>query len=542
MLFIASGQSNYAQQDKDYYHLIDRYQLLNDSGFTSLHTSFKPYRQTDIVASMHLTDSSQVDVFNVTYIEGENRFYVNDSVYSSQKPFLNHLYKYKNDAFYVSEPDFKLSINPILYLGGGVEKDNADKLYVNSRGIEVDALIDQKVGFYASVIENQASFPSYAAARTYGYGAVPGENFWKQFKVSGVDFFSAKGYVTFNATKHIDVQFGYDKNFVGNGYRSLILSNNSGNYTFLKLRTKIWKFQYTNLFAEMTGDYATTGANTPRDGFNAKKFLALHHLSLNVTKRFNIGFFESVVYGNNSFDVNYMNPVIFYRAVEGNLGSNGNVLLGTEFNWNLAKGFSLYGQVVLDEFLLNEIKSGANWWANKYALQGGMKYINVAGVKNLDLQGEINIVRPYTYSHKEKATSYSHYNQALAHPLGANFEEMIGILKYQPFKKVSITSKLMLVKAGLDSLNGAISYGSVGSSNWGGNVLLPNTTREQDYGNTQGQGVGTTIAYLDLIISYQLKHGLFLDVSSGVRKQSFDIKLTAESATFTQFSLRWNIP
>jgi hypothetical protein len=29
------------------------------------------------------------------------------------------------------------------------------------------------------------------------------------------------GYFTFGVTKYIDVQFGYDKNFIGNGYRSL---------------------------------------------------------------------------------------------------------------------------------------------------------------------------------------------------------------------------------------------------------------------------------------------------------------------------------
>lgn len=437
-----------------------------------------------------------------------------------------------------------MSLNPILYLGGGKEIDQEERLFVNSRGLEVDGIIDDKVGFYASVIENQAAFPSYAGIRTYGFGAVPGENFWKPFKTNGVDFFTAKGYVTFNATKHIDVQFGYDKNFVGNGMRSLILSDNSGNYSFLKLRTKVWKFQYTNLFAEMVSDYNKNASNVPRDGSNGKKFLALHHLSLNLTKRLNIGFFESVVYGRNntSFDVNYLNPVIFYRSVEGNLGSDGNVLLGADVNWNLAKGVSLYGQVVLDEFLLGEIKAGNGWWGNKYALQGGLKYFDVAGISNLDLQGEINIVRPFTYSHTDKVTSYSHYNQALAHPLGANFQEMIGILRYQPTKKLFLTGKMMLVKTGLDSLGTSIVYDDEGlGSNWGSNVLLPNTTRESNYGNSIGQGVGSVISYLDLIISYQVKHGLFVDLQTSIRNQSFDLDIEDLSSTYAQFSLRWNI-
>lgn len=539
------AQSNYAQINTDYYHTIDRYQLLSDSGFTELHTSFKPYRQEDVAHSISRKDSSKVDQFNQLVLEGENRFYLNDSVNKSNKPFLKHFYAFKNDAYSVSTPDFKLSVNPVLYVGGGVEQNATSKLYTNSRGIEVDGLIDNKVGFYANFIENQEAVPSFVADRQYGYGAVDGQNFWKPFKDNGFDFFTAKGYITFNATKHIDVQFGYDKNAVGNGYRSLILSDNSGNYTFLKLRTKVWKFQYTNLFAELNADVFADARNVPLGNtVYPKKFLALHHLSLNVTKRLNIGVFESVVYGrgNNSFDVNYMNPIIFYRAIEGNLGSDGNVLLGADWNWNLAKGLALYGQFVLDEFRIDHFRANNGWWGNKYGIQGGMKYINVLGIKNLDIQGEINVVRPYTYTHRVKETSYSHYNQALAHPLGANFREVVGIMRYQPVKKLTITATMMLAQTSVDTLNGSITYfNSPNASNWGSNIFLPNTTREQEYNNTLAQGARTTINNMLLRFSYQLKQGLFVDWNTGIRNQTFDLPLEAQKSTYTQLSLRWNI-
>ncbi len=259
------AQSNYAQLNADYYHLVDRYQLFSDTGFSELHTSFKPYRQNLIAQTLPPLDSnsSKADRFNYTYLQTENRFYLSDSIATSKKAFLNTFYHYKNDAYSVSTESFKLSINPMLYVGAGKERGNESNLFINSRGLEIDGLIDNKVGFYASLIENQANFPSYAVARTYGYGAVPGENFWKGFKENGVDFFTAKGYVSVNATKHIGVQFGYDKNFIGNGYRSLILSDYSGNHTFLKLNTKIWKFQYTNLFAELNADIISDRFNVP---------------------------------------------------------------------------------------------------------------------------------------------------------------------------------------------------------------------------------------------------------------------------------------
>ena len=54
----------------------------------------------------------------------------------------------------------------------------------------------------------------------------------------------------------------------------------------------------------------------------------------------------------------------------------------------------------------------------------GGKYFDAFTVKNLDLQGEMNMVRPYTYTHYDSTANYTHYNQPLAHPLGAGFAEV----------------------------------------------------------------------------------------------------------------------
>lgn len=56
------------------------------------------------------------------------------------------------------------------------------------------------------------------------------------------------------------------------------------------------------------------------------------------------------------FELQYLNPVILYRAVEHFLDSPDNVILGTNVKWNPIKGISLYGQFVMDEFKLSEVK------------------------------------------------------------------------------------------------------------------------------------------------------------------------------------------
>ena len=127
----------------------------------------------------------------------------------------------------------------------------------------------------------------------------------------------------------------------------------------------------------------------------------------------------------------------------------------------------LYTQLILDEFLLSEIKSGNGWWANKYGYQFGLKSYDFLWVKNLSLQLEYNAVRPFPYKHSYTPTSistlqnYAHFNAPLAHPLGANFKEFIAIAHYQPIPKLRLSGKLVLANYGADT----------DSTNWGANIL-----------------------------------------------------------------------
>ena len=538
------SQSSFIPLNNDYYHLIDRYEVLNGRMSPSLFSSIKPYERRQVAQFLDslAIDSarlSKADRFNLEYLANDNWEWTGTSANESKKPILKYFYRKKSDLFHVHNKDFDLHVNPVLYTQIGKESETGETRFINSRGLELRGMIDNKIGFYTFFADNQASFPAYVGNFIRDFDALPGEGFLKSFKTNGVDFITARGYFTFNITKHIHLQFGHDKNFIGNGYRSLILSDFSSSYTFLKINTKIWKLNYQNLFTEMNA--GTNAANN----FFPKKYLAFHHLSYNVSKNLNIGIFESVVFGrrdttrHGQFDFNYLNPIIFFRSIEQQLGSSDNALLGIDFKWNFLKHFSLYGQVVLDEFYLKEIKAGKGWWANKQAFQMGMKYFNVGGIKNLDMQGEVNVIRPYIYAHSSKYTSYSHYNQPLAHPVGANLYELIGITRYQPLKRLNLTGKMILMKYGADSNTVGLNPGS----NNGGNVLKSYNfvAKTNTYGNEIAQGVETNTLYLSFTASYQLRHNLFIDLMQVVRRSDSMIDSKDLNTTFTSLALRWNI-
>ena len=538
---LSLSQSVNAPLNPDYYHWIDRYEIRQGTLSPDFHTSFKPYRRANIARyfeDLKIRGYSKTDQFNQAYLLRDNWEWTDSADYESKKPFLKYFYKARSDLFSVREKDFDLHLNPVLYLSVGSESGDDVTPFINTRGVEVRGMVDEKVGFYSFIGENQANFPRYIREEVGDNIVIPGEGFWKEFNENGYDFFTARGYISFEASRHINMQFGYDQFFVGNGHRSLILSNHAPPYVFLKINTQVWKIKYTNLFTELTQDVFGNPRGLTGSRPYPKKYMTFHHLGINIGKKFNLGVFESVIYGSEdstqdaSLELRYLNPIIFYRAIEQQNGSPDNVILGMDFKWLVTPGFSLYGQLVLDEFLLDRIREGNGWWANKFGFQLGGEYIDVFGIENLDAQLETNWVRPYTFSHDTPFGSYSHYRQPLAHPIGANFKEFVGVLRYQPTGKLNLSGRLIWSNYGADT----------DTTNWGGDILLNNTTREQEFGNEVGQGVSTDLLYGDFTISYQFKHNLFFDLKHVYRRLDSDLDIQDRTTHYTSVAFRWNIP
>lgn len=518
--FTSFSQSTYLNQGAKEYHLLDRLEIkarINpDLNFSTL----KPYNRRAIVRQAELIDSarmgyvdslgaeqgsqtnlSKVDDFNLRSLYMNNSEWVTGSKedFESRKPILKTFYKTRANLLEVNTKDFFLAVNPILQLQLGKESDNDETLFLNKRGVSVRGLIANKIGFSSFITENQERGPGYFLDRVSTLRAVPGTGFYKGFKGTGVDYFDARGYVTFNATKYIDFQLGYDKNFIGNGFRSLLLSDWGNSYLFAKINTRIWKLNYQNIFMELMPQFRKSG-----DNLLPRKYAAMHHLSMNVTKWLNVGLFEGVIFGRqNHFDFQYLNPIIFYRHIEGTVGSPDNAVAGVDFKANVAHRLQFYGQFLLDEFILKQVKNNPKSWVNKFGLQAGVKYIDALGVKNLDVQLETNRVRPFTYSHYDTIANYTHYNQPLAHPLGSNFQEVIGIINYQPAPRWYVYARAIYYKQGLDTTGG----------NAGGNIFKNYNTRLANDGFEVGGGRKATCLNGLVQVSYELRENLFFDLS-----------------------------
>lgn len=533
---IAIAQSSLLPQQTKYQQMLDRLEIKAQKDSVLNFSFVKPQNRKMLVERAELllkNDSldgnlklSNVDRANLQSFFANNIEWVSGdkSAYDSKHPIWNTIYKTKANFFQVDQKDFFLAINPVLQFQVSKEKNNSESLFLNTRGISGRGLIAKKIGFDFYLTDNQERTPGFVQKWVDSFHAVPGAGFYKPFKTTAYDYFDGRGSLYFNVTKYINVQFGFDKNFYGNGYRSLFLSDFANNYLFLKLSTRIWKIDYEMLVNELVPqDKDANNGNTIVD----KKYSTIHRISMNVTKWLNVGLFDNVVYGRtNSIELAYLNPVIFLRPAESNNGSADNSIIGIDLKANVAKRLQFYSQIMLDEFVWNHVKAQDGWWGNKYGIQAGMKYIDAFGIKNLDIQGEINAVRPYSYSHYDSVANWTHYNQPLAHPIGANFVEGIGIIRYQPFRKLSIQAKLIAWRQGLDSAG----------TNYGGNVFKDYNTRPGDYGFNIGSGAKGTGVNGSLWVGYEVLENLFIDGSFMYRKLSVP-SYTSYNSNTTMFTL-----
>ncbi len=543
--FIINAQTTYLPEGSKETQIIDRLEIKQGHNSGLLFSTLKPYSRRALVQEAEYLDSARlgyadsltindnskwkglnltpIDEYNLHSILMDNSEWVTGSKESflSKKPFLKSFYVTKPNLIEVNTKDFFLAVNPVILFQEGGESNNGENIFYNKRGITSRGRIANKIGYSTTLTDNQERGPSFFQTRVNNFHAVPGVGYYKAFKKTGYDYFDARGYVTFNATKYIDFQFGYDKNFIGDGYRSLLLSDNGDSYLFLKINTKIWKFDYQNLFMELMPEFVKKG-----DNLLDRKYAAMHHLSMNVSKCLNVGLFESVIFGRkNRFDFEYLNPIIFLRHIEGTVGSPDNAFAGADFKANVAHHFQFYGQMLLDEFLLKEITKNDGYWANKYGFQLGGKYVDAFNIKNLDLQFETNRIRPFTYSHYDSVSNYTHYNQPLAHPLGANFQEFIGILKYQPAPKWYINARAIYYYQGLDSAG----------ENFGSNPFELYNTRTSDFGYFVGNGNKVKVLNGSFVLSYEFRENLFIEGSYLYRKYT-----GLSSTSLFGIGIRWN--
>jgi hypothetical protein len=433
--------------------------------------------------------------------------------------------------------DYWFTVNPIfdLQVGKSNSSNKDDTTYLNSRGLQVQGELGKVISFTTTLYENQAHFANYfnqyaESIKPYGGNpaTIPGMGIAKSFNKNDYDFPVSEANLTYIPSHFMNMQLGFGRNFIGDGYRSLLEGDGASPNPYFKLNTSFWRFKYTNTYMWLKD----TRSDVMEDKTYATKYMANHYLSYNVSNRLNLGFFESVVWANDNkrgFDMNFANPIIFYRTVEfGSSSKSSNALLALTAKYKYSNSTNIYGQFLIDEFSLGDVKSGEDSWKNKFGYQLGFKYFNAFKIKNLLLQLEYNQVRPYVYSHLEAITNYGHNNQSIGHQWGGNFQEFLAIGRYHK-DRFFADGKITFGQRGLDFDN---------TANYGSNIYLSyDSNRPLDTGVKTGQGNKTNIFIADLQAGYLINPSTNLKLYGSVIYRNFNP--TANTATVFKDETFW---
>ncbi|MGB9747988.1 MAG: hypothetical protein ACPLXM_13770 [Bacteroidales bacterium] len=363
------------------------------------------------------------------------------------KPALPGLFYFRNKEK-DSAQKFRAFVRPLVNATAGYGRDF---LYRAGAGAELLTQWKRNLSLDLQYIYNAAVFPSlYDSLVSAGY--VPHAGL-ASYQGSGgqMQWGSVTGSLAWMPLRSLVLETGIGRNFWGEGYRSLFLSDNSNAYPYVKTTVRVWHIKYISLLGFLR-DVNLPGS---RNRLLAK-YGAFHYLSWNVIHRLNLSFFEAVIWnGNDSirhrgYDFQYMIPVVVYRPVEHWIGSPDNALLGAAGSYKLSPAWTVYTQFMLDELVVKEFLQGTGWAGNKYALQVGIKAREPFGKEGLHLLAEMNLARPYTWSHRSTLNNYGAWYQPLAHPAGGNFMEGLAEGKYRAGRNL-LSVFLSYTAAGRDS-------------------------------------------------------------------------------------------
>lgn len=462
--------------------------------------------------------------------------------------------KLKKESLFIindTTDKFYVSIDPLFNfeLGRDIADSSGENLYKNTRGFIVRGNIGKRISFESSFYENQATYAQYiddyilstntlfSQPSNYQYDVVPGQGRAKRFKTNGYDYAMASGYVSYSPNNIFNFQIGHGKHFIGDGYRSLLLSDNSFNYPFARITTTYKNIQYTNLYTSFM-NLTNGGVKTPPgvERLFQKKIGSFQLLSINLFKRLQLGFFQGMIWeaadstNRQHVSFNTFDPIIGVNTAIYGLHDKNNILLGATLKLKITNSLSLYGQYMLDDTYqtnsLGDIRK-------KYGYQIGIKYFDLFTVRDLHLQLEYNNVRPFAYSSSDTYQSYTHYNQALTHPLGANFYEFVGFVNYR-IKDFFIQLKANYAVKGLDSL----------SYNYGGNIFKADNSfpAGQDLNGIETtQGLKTTIMYQDIHIGYLVNPSTNFNIVLGLSNRMEQNELKTKQTQFIYFGVRTSL-
>lgn len=213
-------------------------------------------------------------------------------------------------------------------------------------------------------------------------------------------------------------QIGREKMTMGYGYNSkLTMSGNHPTFDFLKFKFSYGILDFTSIHGSTVGEFS----DILEERYN--KYFAINRFKFSFENVGDFGIGEIIVYSGRGLELAYVNPLLFYKFAEMSLQDRDNGLVFLDFKTNAIKNIEFHGTFFLDENLIGHLQNLSRY-SNKTAYQLGGMWYEVFGLSDLSFFAEYTKIRPYVYSHRTEADSYTSYGQIVGHKIGPNSDEI----------------------------------------------------------------------------------------------------------------------
>ncbi len=197
------------------------------------------------------------------------------------------------------------------------------------------------------------------------------------------------------------------------------------------------RFSFNFIFARLDGSNpdAIDSLRFPNATFKDNRYLAGHRVDIKLHQRLRIGLFETVLYGGEGRppELYYLNPLQFFHSAQLNEDQDDNTILGGDFTALLGKGTSIYGQLLVDDFQIDDASRGDNE-PNEIGLMLGFVKIGIIGTLIPDIKTEYVRISNRTYHQREPRNRYLFRNNLIGHPLGPDADSMSVTFRFWPNK------------------------------------------------------------------------------------------------------------
>ena len=369
----------------------------------------------------------------------ESQYDLNKKLSDSTKQYYEFTeILFKKHLIEVKGKDYYLTISPVADLRMG--KDRLDtlerRLYQNTRGILIEGDLLKNFSFSTAFYENQARFSDYESNYYTSLGelypnqttgkynpqnaVIPGAARTKPFDGDGFDYAYAQGDFIYRMNDRVYVSAGNTPHFVGDGYRSVLYSDNSAGTPFLRGDFKILKnLEFTYLRSRLLNLMRKPVSTTVEANYE-QKGMAMHYLTYKIpAANMAISFFESTIwYKGDSLNGTRTNPMFFQPLpfLSETLIDQDNISSVTGLNLSILvkRSHRLYGQFALTDLDFD-----------RYAFQVGYRGTNWFDLKDLMVQVEYNQVSAGMYRTENRRLNFVNFNLPMAHPKGNSFSELL---------------------------------------------------------------------------------------------------------------------